>query len=145
MGTETDRWVDMAGLIAPKSEIEKLIARIVSEDVTVQSVQQELNGIFEKYDDFSLNFALNVLCDRKGKTLAEIDEQDIADILEKGEKAELTFNDLILRDAKKEFSSVSKIGFGIDGDDAEKNADFEATRGTYESHPFVIERMTPNP
>lgn len=145
LASETDRWVDMAGLIAPKSEIEKLIARIVSEDVTVQSVQQELNGIFEKYDDFSLNFALNVLCDRKGKTLAEIDEQDITDMLEKGKKAELTFNDLILRDAKKEFSSVSKTGFGIDGDDAEKNADFEATRGTYESHPFVIERMTLNP
>ncbi len=136
-----DQWVDMAGLIAPKSEIDKLIVRIVSEDISVQSVQQELNGIFEKYPEFSLNFALKVLCDRKGKALDEIDEQDIVDVLEKGKKAEITFNDLILRDAKKEFSSVSKTGFGIDGDDADKNADFEATRGTFENHPFVIERL----
>ncbi|HEY6913083.1 MAG TPA: DUF4954 family protein [Paludibacter sp.] len=141
----TDCWVDMAGLIAPKSEIDKLVARIVSQDISVEYIQQELNVIFEKYPEFSLNFALNVLCARKGKSLAEIDEKDIADILEKGKKAEMTFNDLILRDAKKEFNSVSKTGFGIDGDDAEKDADFEATRGTFDNHPFVIERMAPNP
>jgi hypothetical protein len=143
--SDSNRWVDMAGLIAPKNEIDKLIDRIVSEDISVEYIQQELNGIFENYSEFSCHFALYVLLSRAGKSVNEIEKQDIADVLEKGKKANSSFNDLILRDAKKEFNAISKTGFGIDGDDAEKNADFEATRGTFDSHPFVIEMMPPNP
>ena len=134
------QWVDMAGLMAPKCEIEKLIDRIISDEISVETIQQELNAIFGNYSYFSFNFALDLLQTRTGKSIKEIEKQEIAGVLEKGKKAELSFNDLILRDAKKEFSSISKIGFGIDGDENDKNADFEATRGTYDNHPFVIER-----
>ncbi|MEI7503450.1 MAG: DUF4954 domain-containing protein, partial [Paludibacter sp.] len=51
----------------------------------------------------------------------------------------LTFNDLILRDAKKEFNSISKTGFGLDGNDEQKHQDFEAVRGNFENNPFVLE------
>lgn len=134
------QWVDMAGLIAPKSEIDKLINRIVSEGLLLEMVQLELNTIFDSYADFSFSFALDVWLKRIRKMVQQIADQDIADVFEKGEKANKQFNDLILRDAKKEFSTTSKIGFGIDGDENDKNADFEATRGTFNTHPFIIER-----
>ena len=46
---------------------------------------------------------------------------------------------MVLRDAKKEFNSISRIGFGHDGDDEQKNMDFDAVRGTFENNPFVQE------
>ncbi len=71
------------------------------------------------------------------KPLNQITTTEIQTIFDLSKKATLYFNTLILRDAKKEFSSVSKTGFGIDGDDNDKNLDFEAVRGTFENNAFV--------
>ena len=140
--TDLVQWVDMAGLIAPKSEVDKLINRIVSDELLLEMIQLEINTIFNSYADFSFDFAVDLWLKRIGKTLQQITNQDVEEVLEKGIKADKQFNDLILRDAKKEFNSISKTGFGIDGDDNDKNADFEATRGVYENHPFIIERLS---
>ena len=51
----------------------------------------------------------------------------------------LDSGDMILQDAQKEFDQVAMIGFGADGDDAVKKADFEAIRGTYDGNKFVKE------
>jgi hypothetical protein len=44
---------------------------------------------------------------------------------------------MILMDAEKEFDAGSKIGFGLDGDDNVRDADFESVRGTYDTNSFV--------
>ena len=41
--------------------------------------------------------------------------------------------------AKKEFTMTSRTGFGIDGDDEIKNADFAQVRGEFDDNPFVQE------
>lgn len=137
--TGTGDWVDLAGLLAPKTEVDKLINKTIVENKSLEAIQQELKTIHENYLNFSWNFAKNLLEKRVGKSIQQFDKQDVADFLEKGKKAELSFADLIFRDAKKEFNSISKTGFGIDGDENEKNLDFEAVRGTFESNPFVVE------
>jgi len=65
--------------------------------------------------------------------------QDFVSVIEKWKKSVFTFNDLILRDAKKEFNAVSRTGFGMDGDDADKQLDFDAVRGTFDDNAFVKE------
>ena len=137
----TGQWVDMAGLLAPKSEVENLINRIVLNEMNVEAIQNELLEIYSNYTYFSQNFAVELLQKRTGKT---IEKQNFDLILEVGKKADQTFNELILKDARKEFNSISKIGFGIDGDENDKLADFEATRGKFDGHPFIIERKVMN-
>jgi len=44
---------------------------------------------------------------------------------------------MILMDASKEFDESSRIGFGIDGDEAVRNSDFEAVRGLAEENKFI--------
>ena len=44
---------------------------------------------------------------------------------------------MILSDAKKEVDANSKIGFGLGGDEAVKNSDFEEVRGNYDENSFV--------
>ena len=48
-------------------------------------------------------------------------------------------SELIQADAKKEFGDTPRIGFGLDGDEEVRNADFDAVRGTFESNSFVRE------
>jgi hypothetical protein len=46
---------------------------------------------------------------------------------------------LLYEDAKKEFTLVTKTGFGADGDEKIKQLDFINVRGKFESNPFVQE------
>jgi hypothetical protein len=48
-------------------------------------------------------------------------------------------NNMILKDAEKEFDQNSKIGFGIDGNEEIVNADFAAIRGSFDDNKFVKE------
>jgi hypothetical protein len=129
--TGIGQWVDLAGMFAPKSEIDKLIQRIVMEELTIEGIEYELKLIFKQYSEYSWNFAMNLL----GKP----NVQNVISALENCKKTELTFNDLILRDTKKEFSQTAKTGFGMDGDVNDKNADFEEVRGNFSTNSFVIE------
>jgi hypothetical protein len=42
-------------------------------------------------------------------------------------------------DAKKEFAATAQIGYGLDGRQDAKQADFEQVRGTFEENDFVLE------
>lgn len=138
-GTGIGNWVDMAGLLTPKTEVEKLITRITNETISLEAIQKEFNELHRNYAEFSWNWAKDRLEIQLGKIIQEIEIQDVISVIEKWKEAELTFDDLILRDAKKEFNSISKTGFGMDGDEEQKNKDFEFVRGTYENNPFVID------
>ena len=130
-------WMDMAGLFAPKSEIEKLMQRIKTQNICIDNINVAFETIHANYDEFSWNLTTEILSKKLGKPVQNINAKDLIDVLTAWEKAGLTFDDLILRDAKKEFSSISRVGFGLDGDELIRNADFEATRGTFDDHSFV--------
>ncbi len=46
-------------------------------------------------------------------------------------------NNMILKDAAREFDLLSHIGFGLDGSREEKKEDFQAVRGRPEENPFI--------
>ena len=129
--TGTGQWMDLAGMFAPKSEVDRLIQLISVGNFTADKVQSELNSIFQQYPNYSLNYALSLIENK--------DVTSLISVLELSKKAESTFADMILRDAKKEFSQTAKTGFGIYGNEEDKNADFEAVRGNFNTHPFVLE------
>ena len=51
---------------------------------------------------------------------------------------------MILKDAEKEFDQNSRIGFGLDGNEAVQQDDFSAVRGSYEENKFVIDLRAEN-
>lgn len=51
----------------------------------------------------------------------------------------IKLNNMILKDAEKEFDGSSRLSFGIDGDQVVRDLDFEAVRGTYGNNKFVRE------
>ena len=54
-------------------------------------------------------------------------------------KVQTKFLHLVAADAQKEFSEVSHIGFGQDGEAEDVDKDFQAVRGLYEENKFVQE------
>lgn len=133
-------WVDLAGMLAPLSMIEKLCKSIVTEKPDIDVIQQKIMDIYNRYQSLKISYAKSLVELSVQKEFGQLTETELDEMIQKGEKAENNFNDLILRDARKEFGSTARIGFGIDGNEDIRNADFELTRGVFEHHPFVIER-----
>ena len=73
------------------------------------------------------------------KKIAEITIQDILSIVNKWKESVITLDKILYEDAKKEFTLTTQTGFGADGDEIQKQKDFESVRGQFEQNPFVIE------
>lgn len=134
-----DEWVDISGLIAPKSEIENLLCKIESGEITKL---KEINAVFKKlHDDYYENewtWAWNKIQSFYGIKGDEITAQDIISIVEKWKTAVVSLDEMIYNDARKEFSLSFKTGFGADGNIQEQALDFEYVRGAFDKNPFVI-------
>lgn len=131
-------WVDISGLIAPKSEVDMLIANI--ENGTVNRLK-EINAEFERmhrnYYTYEWTWAYEKLEEYYGVKPEEVTAADIIRIVEKWKEAVIGLDRMVYEDAKKEFSLASMTGFGADGSRLEKEMDFEQVRGDFESNPFV--------
>ena len=135
--TGTGDWSDMAGLIAPKSEIDRLLKDISNKKLSLEQIQNRMSELHTNYAEYSFVWAKSILEKQIGKPIEEIEV--IISSIESWKKSVQTFGDMILRDAKKEFNSISKTGFGLDGNESDKQLDFENVRGNFEENIFVIE------
>ena len=52
-------------------------------------------------------------------------------------KVRTKFLKMVLNDAQKEFDELAQIGFGLDGAEGDREADFVAVRGTFEDDKFT--------
>lgn len=132
-------WVDVSGLIAPKSEIDDLLNKIESGELTRL---KEINYIFQKlHQDYYENewtWAWDKIQLFYGLKADEITADDIILIVEKWKESVVNLDEMIYCDAKKEFSLSFKTGFGADGNIQDRAMDFEYVRGAFEKNPFVV-------
>ncbi len=130
-------WIDMAGLFAPKSAVESIISDLISGNIDSQKqLNQRFHDIANDYYDMEWTWVASQFKRWWGKEISELDVNDIRAIADRWLKAVLAIDNMLLKDAKKEFSMVSQIGFGVDNSDVAFD-DFTAVRGDYDSDPFV--------
>lgn len=133
------RWVDISGLIAPKTEISKILDDIEAGKVnTINEINSRFQYIHSMYYDYEWTWALEKLEEKLGKKYTEFTVQDIINQVEIWRKSVVDLDNMLYEDAKKEFNLVARTGFGADGDDATKLQDFENVRGSFEKNPFVL-------
>lgn len=131
-------WVDLFGMLASQTDVEKLISEVKLNKVSsIESLEESLAQIHENYDENVWQYTLNLLAGRFG-TEALNAEQIIQVVREWQENVE-RLNNLIIKDAEKEFDSGSRIGYGLDGDEAVRDADFMAVRGTLDGNKFIAD------
>ena len=69
--------------------------------------------------------------------LKTITAAEIIRLVELWKSSVISLDELLYKDAQKEFSLTSMTGFGVDGTRKEKEEDFEIVRGAFEQNPFV--------
>ena len=131
-------WVDVSGLIAPKSEIDRLLDGIENGTVNrLKSINASFAEMHENYYTYEWTWAYHKIQEFYGLDPETITAQDIIGIVKAWQQAVVGLDKMVYEDAKKEFSLSSMTGFGADGSHDEMKQDFEQVRGDFESNTFV--------
>ena len=131
-------WVDISGMIAPKSEIDSLLNSIENKKLTsIDEINSTFAFLHSNYYNFEWQWAYEKLEEFFGISLSTINKEEIISIIKKWQEAVIGLDRELYEDAKKEFNLASMTGFGADGDKAEKERDFEQVRGDFDTNSFV--------
>jgi hypothetical protein len=130
--------VDISGLIAPKSEIEKLMSDIEAGVlVSVDQIHERFVEMHRNYYTYEWTWAYEKILSFYQLQPENITAKDVTAIVKKWMEAVVGLDKMVYADAKKEFSLSAMTGFGADGSREEQEQDFEQVRGVFESNPFV--------
>ncbi len=131
-------WRDIAGLLAPKAEIDSLMEKIeLGEISTLQEINVVFHQLHQEYYSLEWTWAWRKIQEYYKIDPENVNVQDIIRIVEKWKDAVVKLDQILYEDAKKEFSLSSQTGFGVDGNNKEQALDFEQVRGAFEKNTFV--------
>jgi len=134
------KWVDMAGMFAPEEAVEKLLSDIENGSVSsLEQVTDVFRSMHEYYPEYEWAWVANVLQENQGKAMGEMTADDIIELTKKWKQAVVELDNMLYADARKEFTATAQTGYGLDGSQETKQADFEQVRGTFEENSFVLE------
>jgi len=135
----TGKWVEICGLFSPANKIEELINAVKSGNIkTITELNKQFKDIYNNYDRYAWEWCANLISRQIGTELHNITAESLIQIITDWKTNAVKLNNMILKDAEKEFDSTSKLGFGIDGDEHTRDMDFQAVRGGYEDNKFVL-------
>lgn len=121
----TTEWYDLGGCILPVSALGEL--------EKVASVA-ELNAVFEScgrnYAADEWNWAVQQFPELN-------DKAQHAKVISEWENAVATLNTMAITDAEKEYAPASMLGYGLDPDGENAQADFAAVRGKFDDNSFI--------
>lgn len=130
-------WVDLAGLIAPRSEVSCLLDELEQNKLSLADVRQRFAQMHANYYTYEWTWAADRIAQVIGHPIDEITLEEALRIVDEWQKAVVDLDHMVYDDARKEFDLNSQTGFGVDGDASQQRADFESVRGSFDSNTFV--------
>jgi hypothetical protein len=133
------KWMDISGLFVPVTKIVELMTAVKSSELrSVEEITAYLKRIFDMYYKYMWVWCSDIILSMTGKKPENLDKNELINIITDWKTNAAKLNNMIVKDAEKEFDQGSRIGYGLDADEKIKNADFVAVRGNYENNKFVI-------
>ena len=131
-------WIDLSGLILPKEELDNLIGEIeTGQTHSLSTIEAFFHSMHSHYYDMEWTWAYKKIEAYYNIDLKTITAAEIIRLVELWKSSVISLDELLYKDAQKEFSLTSMTGFGVDGTRKEKEEDFEIVRGAFEQNPFV--------
>jgi len=138
-------WTDLSGMIVPLAKVDEILSSIKSNQInSVIALSESLKTEFLNYRKYAWAWCANLVKEYTGFDVNLISAQELIQIITDWKENATRLNNLILKDAEKEFNQSSHVGFGMDGNDEIKDKDFEMVRGTFNENHFVIEVLDEN-
>lgn len=136
---ESFEWVDVCGLMAPASSVEKLLSSIEGEAFTsIDGVTNQLQTIFNQYEKNKWDWWRQLIEQMFSSSIEELSKDQFIKIVNDWKTNRIKLNKMVIQDAQKEFDQNARIGYGIDGDAAVCEKDFDEVRGNVETNSFIL-------
>lgn len=136
----TGNWVEISGLLSPAGQIEALTDSVKSGNIkSITDLNKSLLAIYNNYKKFAWEWCSELIARQFGIDLDNISTGNLIQIITDWKINAVKFNNMILKDAEKEFDTSARLGFGIDGDENTRDMDFLAVRGSYKENKFVAD------
>lgn len=134
----SSQWIDLGGQMMGKQRLDALEDAIESGKIaTVEAFYAELNKINSAYKIDEWAWVKAAYKQVFENDLDSITKEQLGDAVSKFLKSKGKFLSLVANDAEKEFSELSRCGFGQDGGEGDSDKDFAGVRGTYEANKFI--------
>ena len=134
------KWIEICGLFAPGNKIDELIAEVKSGKIkSIEDLSKSLTEIYNNYSRYAWVWCADLIRQQTGFSHDNISIYNLISIISDWKTNAIKLNNMIMKDAEKEFDLSSKTGFGIDGDEQTKDMDFKSVRGTYDDNKFITE------
>lgn len=133
----TGEWVDLAGLITPKSEVTRLMDDIEKGNLTPQDIQSRFAQMHARYYDYEWAWAVEHLEQIWGCSVEQVTLDKLIQTIQEWLDAVIELDHRVYNDARKEFNMNSQTGFGADGDAHQRKEDFISVRGSFDDNSFV--------
>jgi hypothetical protein len=131
-------WIDLAGLIAPKKDVDKLLDDIEADLISsVEVLAKSFVELHESYYHWEWTWVCERIEEETGIPINKLTAADVITLVKRWKKSVVELDNLLYEDARKEFTLSSMTGFGIDGGAEVKKLDFEQVRGEFESNSVV--------
>ncbi|HUX95971.1 MAG TPA: DUF4954 family protein [Bacteroidales bacterium] len=134
-----DKWIDVCGMFAPASKIQTLTDDVKSGKLgSINDLSERLRGIYENYERFSWEWSSEMIGNQAGTSPENMSISKLIEIITDWKTNTVKLNNMVLKDAEKEFDKGTRLGFGIDGDENTRDLDFLAVRGEFQNNKFVL-------
>jgi hypothetical protein len=134
------KWIECCGMFSPESKITSLMEDVKSKKISsIDQLLDALEQIWRNYDHYAWDWCTEMIGQQTGIALKEMNAEGLIRVISEWKINAVKFNNMILKDAEKEFDISSKLGFGIDGDEQTRDQDFYAVRGAYNENKFVLD------
>ena len=132
-------WVDLSGLIAPRSEVFALLDEVESGAISdIRQIDARFHEMHTNYYSYEWTWAHDVIESWYGVDIATVSTDTLMKLVHRWRDAVVNLDNLVYEDARKEFSLSAMTSFGADGDEKQRNLDFFQVRGaSFENDPFV--------
>ena len=134
-----EKWLDIAGLIAPKKRVEMLISKVENDKIDdIRDISFEWESIYNNYKSDEWAYVYDTFSERYNIKLENINESEFKKILLSHKSYIEKSLEIFEHDIKKEFDKAKQVSFGID-DIENRAADFEIIRGNTENNTFALQ------
>ena len=131
-------WVDICGMFSPAGKIDELVEAVKTRKIkSVDELNSHLANIYTDYHKYAWNWCCSLISQQDSDKYGNISINSLIRIITDWNANAIKLNNMILKDAEKEFSAGSKTGYGIDGDEITRDKDFQSVRGAWDKNTFV--------
>jgi hypothetical protein len=124
-------WTDLCGLLAPTESVHDLEGAIASGSVkSYDDLLAHLGTVYAAYPESEWQYITETFSKEFGYPLNSMTAEQALALVDEWLNASSLILSSVIEDAKKEFASASRIGYGLDLEPDAAAADFEAVRGS---------------